>query len=208
MMQTHPSEYTFGVKPSEQGFTLVEMLISLFIFAIISVGTFSAMNGSLQGKAQMDEKITQMQNIEAMRALIKSDMDNLILRPSRDILGNDDTYVLSGGLGSLIDFTRAGRVNPGGLEARGDMQRVKYVFEQGELIRRYLGHVNPAPNTPEFDRVVLSGLNDVRMQFVSGSGLASRVFVNAGEPSPYKAVYLEIEYANGERLNQYFELGL
>jgi len=195
-------------RTSEQGFTLVEMLIALFIFAIISAGTMSVMTSSLRGKTQMDERISDIQNIETMRALIKADMSNVILRPARDILGGSELYTLSGGINNLISFTRGGRSNPGGLEPRGDMQRVEYIFEQGQLIRRHLAHENPAQNTPKFDRIMLSGLDDARIKFVNAATESSQIFIEAGQPSTARAVKLELVFENGDTLNQYFELGL
>jgi len=192
----------------DQGFTLVEMLIALFIFAIISAGTMSALTTSLRGKTQMDTRISDIQNLETMRALIKADMSNVILRPSRDVLGGEAPYTLSGGVTDLISFTRGGRANPGGLEPRGDMQRVTYLFEQGQLIRRHLAHENPAPNTPEFDRIMLSDLSSATMQFVSGETESAQVFVEPGAQINVKAVKLELVFENGDKLAQYFELGL
>lgn len=193
---------------ADAGFTLVEMLVALLIFAIISAGTLSVLTTSLRGKAQMDERIEDMQNIETMRALIKADMGHVILRPARDILGGAELYTLSGGVTDLISFTRGGRSNPGGLEPRGDMQRVTYLFEQGQLIRRHLAHENPAPNTPEFDRIMLSGLATADMQFVSGTAESSQVFVEPGALTNVTAVKLELVFENGDALEQYFELGL
>ncbi len=190
------------------GFTLVEMLIALFIFAIISAGTMSVLTTSLRGKAQMDERILDIQNIETMRALIKSDMSNVILRPARDILGSEALYTLSGGVTDLMSFTRGGRANPGGLEPRSDMQRVTYLFEDGQLIRRHLAHENPAPNTPEFDRVMISGLKSATMKFVGPDTESSQIFVEPYTTSPVKAVKLNLVFINGDVLEQYFELGL
>ena len=192
----------------EQGFTLVEMLVSLFIFAIISAGTMTVMTTNLRGKTQMDTRISEIQNIETMRELIKADMSNVILRPSRDILGGDELYVLSGGISNLIDFTRGGRSNPGGLEPRSDMQRVEYIFERGQLIRRHLAHENPAQNTPKFDRIILSDLASAEMQFLSGTTLSPQVFVEPEQDITISAVKLELMFDNGDVLNQYFELGL
>lgn len=196
------------IQPKDLGFTLVEMLIALLIFAIISAGTMSVLTTSLRGKAQMDDRISEMQGIETMRALIKADMGNVILRPARDVLGGEALYTLSGGVIDLISFTRGGRSNPGGLEARGDMQRVTYIFEQGQLIRRHLAHENPAPNTPEFDRIMLSGLSSANMKFVNGDVESSQVFVEPGAETGVNAVKLELVFANGDELEQYFELGL
>ena len=58
----------------------------------------------------------------------------------------------------LLSFTRAGLQNPGGLEIRGDLERVEYHFENGNLIRRSFDHVNPSSNGNEYDRVLIDSL--------------------------------------------------
>ncbi|MEP1229383.1 MAG: type II secretion system minor pseudopilin GspJ [Litorimonas sp.] len=197
-----------NLKPKDAGFTLVEVLISLFIFAIISAGTMSVLTTSLRGKTQMDERISDMQNIETMRAIIKNDMANVILRPSRDVLGGEGLYTFSGGLEDLVSFTRGGRSNPGGLEPRGDMQRVTYLFEQGQLIRRHLAHENPAPNTPEFDRIMLSGIDSMAVKFIADEVEGTQVFIEPNMLATIHAVKFELTFENGDKLDQYFELGL
>jgi general secretion pathway protein J len=192
----------------EGGFTLVEVLIALFIFAIISAGTMSALTASLRGKTQMDDRISHMQNIETMRAVMKADMANIILRPARDVLGGQELYVLSGGITDLMSFTRAGRSNPGGLEPRGDLQRVTYLFEQGQLIRRHLAHENPASNTSKFDRIMLSGLKALTVKFVSEDIEDTQIFIEPNVLTSVYAVKFELTFENGDKLDQYFELAL
>lgn len=197
-----------NVKAKEGGFTLVEVLIALFIFAIISAGTMSTLTASLRGKTQMDDRISHMQNIETMRAVVKADMANIILRPARDVLGGQELYVLSGGITDLMSFTRAGRANPGGLEPRGDLQRVTYLFEQGQLIRRHLAHENPASNTPKFDRIMLSGLKALSVKFVSEDIEDTQIFIEPNVLTSVYAVKFELTFENGDKLDQYFELAL
>ncbi len=201
-------------KCNEQGFTLVEVLIALFIFAIISVGATQALTASLRGKTQMNAHLQQVSNLENMRALLRSDMASITLVQRREPYGNPEPYILkSGGGDTLLDFTRTGRANPGGLSPRGELQHVAYVFEQGQLIRRSFSQINPAPQSNYIDRVLMQGLTKAELQFFSHT-LGVELYLNQLSLQPEKptdllrAVKLELEFEAGETLTQYFELSL
>jgi len=210
----------------DQGFTLVEVLIAMFVFSLISVGTMTALTTTLHGQGQMNERLDDISEIELARALIKSDIANIHIRPVRDSLGTLEPYVLSGGLDSLLTFTRAGRSNPGGLETRSEFQRVSYVFEDGKLIRRSLAQVNPAPQTPTRDRVLLAGLADVSVEFrittkrnatVGDETVslnlhhfpAEQILVEPGQDKDLPSIVtFTTEFENGDKLTQHFEVSL
>lgn len=199
----------------ESGFTLVEMLIALFIFALISAGTMTALTGALSARAQVKIRLSDIADIEIMRALIKSDMRHMILRENRDSFGVKEPLILSGGYDdNLITFTRSGRANPGGLQKRGDLQRVTYIFEQGALIRRALTVENPSQAAEPQDRILMAGLTDIEIEFISGNAVARQISLpvydleTARDSAPFTAIRLRAEFGSGEILDQYFEAGL
>lgn len=213
-------------KTSQAGFTLVEVLIAMFIFSLISVGATSALTSSLRGKAQMNERLSAMHKIESARAIMRADLSQITLRESRDAYGSTLPYALSGGIEDLITFTRRGRLNPGGLENRSEFQRVTYVCENGDLIRRSLDQVNPAPQTQFRDRVLLSSLGNCDMTFhikanrqaVIG-GVSVDVSLNHFPQdtllvAPHQEtelptfVTLDLGFKNGNELRQHFEINL
>ncbi len=200
-------------KCNELGFTLVEVLIALFIFAVISVGATQALTASLRGKTQMNTHLEQVSNLENMRALLRSDMASIALVQRREPYGNPEPYILKNGRDTLLDFTRTGRANPGGLSARGELQHVAYIFEHGQLIRRSFNQINPAPQSGHIDRVLMVGLTKAELQFFShtnGYGLyLEQISLQAEQPTNLlRAVRLELEFDTGETLTQYFELSL
>ncbi len=191
----------------ERGFTLIEMLVALFIFSLISLGTMSAMTSALRGQAQLQDAGDRIAEIETARALIKSDLGNLILRPTRDGYGNTDLYLISGGVDALLTFTRAGRDNPGGLEKRGDLQRVSYVFENGDFIRRTLTAVNPPAQLEPIDRVLISGLSRAEVTFYDKELEYNQLFLPVTDSLiPYDRVRFELTTDTGDTLTQTFEL--
>lgn len=191
----------------DSGFTLIEMMVALFIFSILSVGAMSAMFASIQTKERLAEAVAAVSEIESARALIKSDMANIVLRPSRDPYGNPEAYILSGGVDTLISFTRTGRENPGGLEKRGGTQRVAYVFEEDKLIRRSFATDNPAPLTPLRDRVLIENIEQASSSFADDILSLSQIYVPNDQTSiPVNMFVLTLRFEGGSELVQKFEL--
>ena len=194
----------------QSGFTLVEVLIAIFIFSLISVGSLSALTSAINGKAQIEQKLAFINDIQLARTLMQSDFDNAVLRQSRDNFGAAEPYSFQGGVDTLVSFTRVGRANPGGLERRGDLQRVSYVFDNGRLIRRALAHENPAQNTDVLDRVLLSRLTDVEIRFyMRGQDLpVPFAEIPAGSDAVPNGLSLLMTFDDGRSLSQSFELDL
>lgn len=198
----------------QSGFTLIEVLIALFIFSLISVGATSALTSSLRGQNQMQQRLEGISEIENMRALIRGDMASLILQPRREAYGNSEPYVLRADGQVLLDFTRTGRSNPMD-DARGDLQRVIYVVEDGHFIRRSFSQFSPAPQSGQIDRVLLSSISRSELDFVyvpsefSLEVALPDIRLEAGQPADkLKAIKLDLEFETGGTLTQYFEVGL
>jgi len=202
-----------GRPDKEAGFTLVEVLISLFIFAIITAGTMTALTQSLRGKDRLAGSMEALNQFNSARSILRSDMSALTLRTSRDELGGINPYVLTTDGEALLSFTRRGTQNPSGLERRGDLERVEYHFEDGSLIRRSYVHENPAQLAASFDRVLLEDLEDVKLwaviyqfnSFVKIEGV--RLAANGSPNLKPNAILFEVTDNFGEMTEHLFEVG-
>jgi len=151
---------------SEAGFTLVEVLISLFIFAIISTGTLGAMFQTFAAKDRLDAASESLADLTTFRALIRSDMDALTLRPARDGLGGMERTLITTDGDALITFTRLGRTNPVGAK-RGQAQRVRYVYRNNQFIRETLLHENPDQLDQWRGRVLMDNIDAAELVFIT-----------------------------------------
>jgi len=141
---------------NEGGFTLVEVLISLFIFALISAGTLAAMFQTFAAKDRLDVASAELSDIAAFRAILRSDINAMDLRPMRDGVG---------------------RSNPAGA-ARGQSERVRYIFRDGQFIRETLRHENPAQREDWTGRVLLENLEDIEVVFRASAPFGNQVPVD------------------------------
>jgi len=199
----------------EAGFTLVEVLISLFIFALISAGTMGAMFQTFAIKDRLDQASTELADIAVFRSILRADMTAIDLRNGRDGLGGQSRTLVTTDGEALLTFTRLGRSNPSGAE-RGQAERVRYLFRDGQFIRETLPHENPAQLEQWRGRVIVEGLQDVELAYISHSATNDIRLENwsiprggtAGSDDATKAIEIRIIDARGTETSHLFELGL
>ncbi|MEL6686548.1 MAG: type II secretion system protein GspJ [Pseudomonadota bacterium] len=187
----------------EGGFILVEVLVSLLIFSLISVGTIIALTATLDARDRAQTKMAQAERLAAAHRLLTEDFATLTQRTNRD------------GLGSVIDesrqviepdqlvLTRRARPNPDGLFTRGDLLRVSWRVEDGNLIRAFLPHENPATIEPPLDRIVLQEVSEMRIDPVFPEGTVRGLTPLASVLSA-PAVSIELTFADGSTTRHLF----
>ena len=171
------SKETLRKKPKEKdaGFTLVEVLISLFIFALLTTGAYIALAATLDARAASVAEIETVERLAAARRLLADDIATSTLRPHRDGLGDFTVSLDAFTRSDTLELTRRARPNPNGVFPRGDLLRVAWRVERGQLIRAFLPHENPATVEPPLDRVVLDGVERMEVRRVFTPELTSRL---------------------------------
>ena len=149
---------TYSTQHSDKdaGFTLVEVLVSMFIFSLISVGALIALSTTLDAREAAETRLNEIEQLAAARRLMADDFAAMIIRQNRDGLGGfvDETRKVTRMDG--FELTRRARRNPDGVFPRGDLLRIAYRVENGALIRSFIPHENPAFDKSSIDRMVLN----------------------------------------------------
>lgn len=124
-------------RASEAGFTLVELLVALAIFALISVAGVTLLRSGSDTQIAVKNRLEEYSRINRLSNAMEGDLAQAIARPLRDPSGQPVpafTENDAGTAGALFGFVRAGWSNFD--EApRADLQRVAYVLEDGDLKR-------------------------------------------------------------------------
>lgn len=132
----------------DKGFTLIEVLLAVAIFAVISLASFSIFDGVIRSEEHSKNKIARLNDIQ--RALMTIERDFLqIARRSIRVEGEaprtDFIFANTGGFSNeeqVIGFVRSGWSNPGLLIPRGDLQSVVYRLEGDTLERLHYNFVD------------------------------------------------------------------
>jgi len=108
-------------RPSQRGFTLVEMLVAIAVFATLSVAATALVSSVLTSKEQLDDVTERLRQLETARSLLKTDLIQAVTRPVRDANGAAEPYAFeAGGASSLDPLLRLTRQ---GWRKRGKSQR-------------------------------------------------------------------------------------
>ena len=154
----------------EAGFSLVEVMVSLAIVALLGISGAAILTSSIRSKEQIAEASERLRELQTARAVMTMDLAQIAWRPIRDPYGVTDPFVFrGGGVGDadlLMMFARSGWANPGGLEPRGPIQVVSYRVEDGALIRDMRLRPDATPSTPVISRPLLTGVERVDVSFV------------------------------------------
>jgi general secretion pathway protein J len=150
------------------GFTLIEVVVAMFIAAVMFAIGYSALNQAVIERdtlATAQDRVTEIQR--GMR-VVAQDFAQLAARAARDTQGAGELQaaVLAAGTDStLITFTRTGWSNPAGVQRPAE-QRVRYRFVDGSLVREHWLSVDPALNNEPRPRVLLTRLKSVELRFL------------------------------------------
>ena len=131
----------------QSGFTLVEVIISLFIFSLIATSALYATRVGLSAGEQVERADSRLAQMQRARLIIREDLLQALARPVRDEFGTPATAPMLGGTRAregtfndeerlLLRFVRGGWENPDYVDPRPEVQFVTYLVRGTELIRR------------------------------------------------------------------------
>lgn len=149
----------------QRGFTLLELIIAVGIFAILSALAYSGLNAVLKTSAHTKEVSQELQDLQTAMSLIEQDLSQLVDRPARDEFGTTKAALIAEeGTDKAIIFTRSGWRNPV-YQPRSTLQRVFYRLDEDSLIRGYWTTLDQAPNASPITLPLLKGVDSIKFEF-------------------------------------------
>ncbi|STX38408.1 GspJ family T2SS minor pseudopilin variant LspJ [Legionella feeleii] len=180
----------------QQGFTLLEILIALVVFAILASLCSSAMYNAFHTQKQVAHQAEQLNALQLAVTLIERDTKQAV---ERSVRGNEmHIFPPFVGQAHYLEFTRTGVANPEATEKRSTLQRIAYLCDKHQLIRRSWETLDTVERSDYEDQSLLDGLEDCEFAYLNHSlQVLPEWFANAlqqnqrKEPFP-KAIQLSL----------------
>ena len=147
------------------GFTLIEVVIALAVFAIVGTMAFSGLNVTLKQQVRLTERSDQIKDLQLTLKYLERDINQITQRPIRDQFG-DEQFAFSANADSIISFTFSGWRNPAGL-SRSNLQRVSYELNDEELIRHTWTRLDGVVTEDARSTPLLTEITEVEWQFLN-----------------------------------------
>ncbi|WP_428683054.1 type II secretion system minor pseudopilin GspJ [Sphingopyxis sp.] len=116
----------------ERGFTLVEMLVALSIFAMIAAMGVGLLRSSVDTQDAVQQRLKGMSGLNRVRAVMANDLAQAVPRATRGPSGENVPAFLGSSTG--FAFVHAG-AGTGDGSSRPDVERVGYALTGGEWRR-------------------------------------------------------------------------
>ena len=132
---------------TNKGFTLIELIVSISIFALLSVMTHEGLNNVLDTRERTQTQSIALASIQKTFAIFDKDINQLSYRKIRDEFGETKEALIMNPYNTpILEFTRSGAPNPLKLK-RSHLQRIGWSLQEETLVRMLWSTLDRAPDT-------------------------------------------------------------
>ena len=150
------------------GFTLVEVMIAIFISAVMFAIGYRALNQGLLSNETLKVSQARITEIQRGMRVIAQDFAQLAARGARDTQGTGQllpAISADNRDNTLMVFSRTGWSNPVGVPRPAE-QRVRYRFIDGTLVREHWLSLDAALAAEPVQRILFTRLKSVEVRFL------------------------------------------
>ena len=150
------------------GFTLIEVVIAIFIAAIMFAIGYRTLSQALNDREALNTSQARVNEIQRGMRIVAQDFAQIVARGARDTQGNGELQPAISANNRdnvLLTFSRTGWSNPAGLQRPAE-ERVRYLFVDGSLVREHWVSMDPALNNEPRQRVVLTRVKSIEVRFL------------------------------------------
>ena len=188
------------------GFTLVEVLISLGIFALLALAGVSLLSFSVRMQGGVDGALDDSGAVERLSSILSADLAQAVPRQTRNEAGDllpAFAGAANGGTTPIVRLVRGGWSNPDAV-ARPTLQKVEYGVVGGALVRTAYPMLDGAQPLPA--ATLLDHVSAVAVRYRTAGAWSDRWQDTPARPLP-DALELSVTRDRGPPIRAMFLVG-
>lgn len=158
----------------EGGFTLVELVVALFIFGVLAAAGVSLLAFSVRAQGAAGERLDEVAAVRRVGAILTADLAQAAPRLTRDAAGEQQVAFV-GGTGRkgeiALAFVRRGWANSNNAP-RASLQKVEYRLVEDRIERRAFPMLDGAD--PQRPATIISGVRSLAFRYRTGADWRER----------------------------------
>ncbi|MCK5819557.1 MAG: type II secretion system minor pseudopilin GspJ [Psychromonas sp.] len=156
----------------EGGFTLIEIIIAIAIFAALSLAGYQILQGVIRSNDISKVHNANLHKLQRSMLIIEQDFTQIVARKLRDeTIEQDQQGLLRWGNGLFsstdqgIEFTRLGWSNLLNILPRSNLLRVRYLLIDGNLERQYFLYPDIIAGQEPYKQILFSDVSKLSFRF-------------------------------------------
>jgi general secretion pathway protein J len=191
---------------SVKGFTLIEVMVAIAVFATLSFSAYQVVNQVQRSNELSLEKSERIKQLQRSLVFLDNDFRQIVARPFRtngekvsDKLLSADEYLLDSESQGIL-FVRLGWKNPQQAFPRGEITKVGYRLVENTIERLWWRY----PDTPVGQKPVVTplidGIEALKFEFYDGKKWVKIWDVKNQLPKATKVIITFKDYGDVERI--------
>ncbi|MGH8541366.1 MAG: type II secretion system minor pseudopilin GspJ [Stenotrophobium sp.] len=199
-----------------RGFTLLELIVVIAIFGVMSVMAYGGLASVLQTRVRVQQSMQRTAELQKAYIFLRNDFQQVRNRPARDNFGDLQPAFLGNRL-NQVTFTRGGWNNPLS-QPRSSLERVAYHYDEKNdvLVRSSYRVLDLAQDSKPVDAQLLTQVEEIHWRYLDPSTrtwmttwpVDTQTNVLAATVAPPLAVELKLTTKDLGELRFLFRLGL
>jgi len=201
---------------SRAGFTLIELVVAIAIFAIMAAIAYGGLHNVLIARDQTEQNSKQLSQLQLAISWFGRDIEQIVDRGVRDEYGDPLPPVKGNDIdGYVLELTHTGWRNPAN-RARSSLQRVAYTLKDDKLIRAYWRVLDRAEDSKPLENVILNGVKAIEVRYLGANdewhtswpdSAAGRLGTTTPQPAIPRGIEVNIDTKQFGKITRLFQTG-
>ncbi len=158
----------------DKGFTLLELLVAMSIFALLSIMAYAGLDTVLDTRRILEENMDRLSEVQKSMLFISRDIRQIVDRGIRDEYGDYQPALAASSLNvgldtPVIEFTHSGYSNPLGVK-RSHLQRIAYHLKNNVLYRDSWQVLDRAQDSRPYKARLCSKVESIVFRYLDKKG--------------------------------------
>jgi general secretion pathway protein J len=147
------------------GFTLVELLVALAVFATMAALAYGGLNSIAHTRGELGRQEDRFRDLTRAVTMLNRDLAESVARPVRGTSGQELPAMI--GTSTQIEFTRVGFANPQA-EQRSNLERVTYELDANTMKRGRYAVLDRVSDTAPTISDLKVAVDSIRLRYLNG----------------------------------------
>ena len=152
-----------------QGFSLLELLVALAVFAALAAAAYGGLAQIARTRGALAEQQDRFAAVVRAVSTFERDLRQAVSRPVRGNGRGDEVPALIGAT-DRIELTRLGFANPRA-EPRSNLERVVYAVDARRFLRGRYAVLDRAPDSAPSTTALCDNVEALRVRYLGGDGV-------------------------------------